>query len=157
MANESMIRLTDNVPLALGAVALLALAAVRSRGTDGSKAKIPEGWSLHTPLPIPDVGSVVEWEGRSWRVSAWICEAVPTHDPDDWLASMIYESARPMEDGKRLRFCYRHQAQYLSLKGVSGAIAAVADVVPIGEVPWPKELLDRDRETANMLAGKLIP
>lgn len=117
----------------------------------------------------PDVGALVEYgldgfnqgPGR-YRVDGWlrVAPVPPPADPTDFhamLADILFYgcqelpvTSRSPETGKaRMQFCLRSEATHLSLSGVGGAIAPIAECKVTGMVPWSAEHLAEARASAN--------
>jgi len=110
---------------------------------------------------VPDVGDLVEYEGERYRVDSWLRERVPPSeklpkktDPtslSDLYEEILYESQQYIH-GKKLRWCYREEAQYVSLAGVGGAVAPVDEVKVVGRVNWKPEHIEEARQQALRMA-----
>lgn len=114
---------------------------------------------------VPDVGTIVEYgmdsfgkKPATYRVSAWLKEATPPPPSKyDFLNHLLYSTQQKVgPDEKRLEFCTREQAEYLSLSGIAGAIARVGDVKVVGRVNWSEEMLADERAQALALVGHRI-
>lgn len=127
------------------------------------------------PTFVPDVGTIIQiddphqWSDmggnvkgkRSYRVNSWLKEAPPPAPVDDddisgFLGHVLYSSGQKIgPDKKRLMWCARNEAEYLSCSGVSGAIVRVTDAEVIGRVSWPEDQINELRSSAIRKIGQL--
>jgi hypothetical protein len=133
----------------------------RVHGTAKVEPKAPR-----EPTFVPDVGTIVEYgldsfgkKPATYRVDSWLKEA-PVPPPSDEFSSMmshiLYSSAQKHgADQKRLMWCTREEAEYLSLSGIAGAIARVDAVKVIGRVSWSEEMIDEQRRQALAFVGEI--
>jgi hypothetical protein len=94
---------------------------------------------------VPDIGDRFAYDGRTYRVSAWIKPAPRRL----WSRDLG-------PDNCPLMFCAREEAIYVNGSGVCGAIVRVADVEVIGRVGWSEETLQSERLSAEALIGHEI-
>jgi hypothetical protein len=107
----------------------------------------------------PDVGAIVEYgldsfgrKPQTWRVKGWMCTAErPKFAEDDWIGEILFDSCREFKGNKRLRWCLREEAEYVTLTSICGAVAPIGECKVIGMVNWPKDQIDKDRDRAIRL------
>lgn len=118
--------------------------------------------NANVKLMAPDVGAIVEYgldglrrQPARYRVEGWLRTAPrPTFDPNDWIGKILFEGCREFVDGKRLQWCHRDKAEFLSLSGVSGAIAPIAECKVVGIVSWSTKDIDEARASAVRMADR---
>jgi hypothetical protein len=71
----------------------------------------------------------------------------------DGLADIADSSARRFNDGNRLMWCNRDEAEYLAC---GGRIIKVGEGKIVGRVAWSPEILASQRRSAASLVGKLL-
>lgn len=127
---------------------------------------------------VPDVGTIIEVDDpyqfrddskyngppkgkRHYRVNSWL-KAAPepkstnSNSLSDTINSILDQGHRRFNDNKRLMWCSREEAEYLSCSGVSGAIIPVRDAKVIGRVNWSEDQIESHRNQANQLIGKMV-
>jgi hypothetical protein len=118
-----------------------------------------ENKGMGVNVGVPDIGDLVMYEGKRWRVSSWLRERVPKklnldEIPGEFPWEEILYEAQQEVHGKKLRFCYREDAQFLGLAGVGGDIAPVDECRVVGKVGWSEAQIDSARKGALLLAEK---
>jgi hypothetical protein len=113
----------------------------------------------------PDVGTIVEYNGASYRVDAWmrVKKPVPTVEQifetrvpslNEVIDSILYETAYH-RNGDRFEWCTRENATHLSLSGIAGALAKIEDCKITGRVNWTEEMIDELRQQALAFVGEM--
>lgn len=118
-----------------------------------------------TTTITPDVGSLVEYGQNGlrtgpgeYRVTHWLCAAEkPVYDDSDLVEEILAEvlaeeaAASPGHSARlNLRYCVREEATHVSLYGICGAIAPIAEVKVTGMVEWSQADLDAARLRAHL-------
>jgi hypothetical protein len=103
----------------------------------------------------PDVGSVIEHDGRKYRVNGWLKEQeppTPRNDPmSQMIADILFDTQQKIQ-GVRLRACSRKEATHVHGSGVCGIVALIAEVKVVGRVAWSEAMIDELRDSANRAA-----
>lgn len=124
----------------------------------------PNQWS--------DKGGLTKGKSR-YRVNSWLKAAPePKYDLDqdfdrwhddvmagktDFFNDILDSGARQVgPDKKRLQWCKREEAEYLSCSGVGGAIIRIEDAKVVGRVPWPENQIEELRSSALRKVGQLV-
>jgi len=111
--------------------------------------------SMGIDVGVPNVGDIVEYNGRRYHVDGWLRERLPPQRSrtimNNIINDILYETQQEIH-GKKLRFCYQEEATYLSLSGVAGNIAPVDEVKVVGKVNWAPEHIEEARQGALLLA-----
>lgn len=119
----------------------------------------------------PDVGDLVECEGKQYRVDNWL-RALPEPLQRDMDAEFITAEAdtfndalrlilisatqRVGPDNKRLAWCTREEAEYVEISSGYGTIRRVGDVKVVGRIGWSDEVIEEHRQNALRLVGEVI-
>jgi hypothetical protein len=120
-----------------------------------------QDWKID--VGVPDVGDIVEYamHGKTdrYRVTGWYREMMAPKPIDynnlrelPW-DNILYDAQQKIH-GKKLKSCYREEAQFVGLAGVGGTIAPVDDVKVVGKVNWPPERIEEARQQALFFAEK---
>lgn len=112
----------------------------------------------------PDIGDLFTHDGRLYRVDAWLKDMAMPEAPAwnrsphrDRLGEILYEAQQRVgPDRKRVVFCIREEAEYVSGSGVAGCIVRVSDVTVTGRVDWPEDLFEYARQEAAHLVGRPV-
>lgn len=113
----------------------------------------------------PDIGTLVEHDGNSYRVDGW-CKVAPRPAKPKWgdphqqfmrdiLTEILYDASN-LYDGNRLQWCIREEATYVALVGVAGAIVKVEDCNVTGRVRWTEDVIEEHRQQALAFVGELV-
>lgn len=116
-------------------------------------------------MTAPDVGDIVLYHGDRYRVESWLKEispdaealtailypSSPEVDIHDVLRGVLYESQQEIR-GKKLGWCRREEAEFVSIRGVGGGLAGINEVEVVGRVPWPEWQIEELRQRANQMA-----
>lgn len=103
-----------------------------------------------------------EWNDKPtrWRVKSYLKAAVKPEFADlasGMLEEIVFEACQKVgPDAKRLVWCSQDEAEYLSLSGMCGGIARVADCEVVGRVPWSDEHVREAENHARNLIGEMI-
>jgi hypothetical protein len=130
--------------------------------------------SLTRRLKAPDVGTLFDYNGGSYRVTSWL-KAMPNQSDitmdqimaqaikDDQALSpavidLILASAQQRVGPRREKLigCTRDDAEYVSGYGVCGCIAPIEDIRITGRVNWPTHVIDEYRQQALRLVGEPV-
>jgi hypothetical protein len=123
---------------------------------------VAEDWKID--VGVPNIGDIVEYRERRYRVSSWLRERAKRKPMEETLNSItdetsisglmddIFYEAQQQVHGKKLIFCYQEEASYLGLTGVGGTVAPVGEVKVVGKVDWSPEALEEARQGALRLA-----
>lgn len=113
-------------------------------------------------LIAPDICTLVEYDGRGWRVTGWLKEAVrPQFDENQLygdngvLAEILFDACQEI-GGKRLVHCTREEATMVSLYAICGAIVPVEQVKVTGRVNWSEDMIEQQRRSALRAVGRMV-
>jgi hypothetical protein len=121
----------------------------------------------------PDVGDIIrstnsESLSGTYRVSGWMKAlpdlVAPAADApflerfsyEIWLEDEQSGNGRHGPDKKRLVWCTREEAQYVTGSGVCGVIWRVGDCEITGKVTWSDAEIEEAREDALLLVGERL-
>jgi len=116
-----------------------------------------EDWGID--VGIPDIGDKVEYKDRTFNVTGWLrerkkvkprwdYEVGDVRDPD-FFDEVIFEAQRPIH-GKKLEWCYRDEAEFLSATPY-GCIPVIEARI-VGRAPWAESILQEFRNSAKRFA-----
>jgi len=118
-----------------------------------------EDWGID--VGVPDIGDRIEYKGDNYAVTGWMRERPKRKKLDErleeqreWeilLDDVEYEAQQSVH-GKKLEWCFRDEAQFVTYTGACGGVAPINEVKVIGKVNWPPEMLQRKREEAKIMA-----
>ena len=108
---------------------------------------------------VPDVGTLFEYKSGKYRLTSWLKERTSPIS-GDWLESVIYDAQQRVgPDHKKLVFCRREEATYVSGVGVTGCIAPIEEIRVTGNIldhGWTREMVDDERRCALALVGQIV-
>ncbi len=123
-------------------------------------------------IGVPDVCDIVTYKGDRYRVTGWMKEMLKRKPFEESLEShfqsggerlefskifddILYEAQQEVH-GKKLKWCYRDEAQFVTLAGVGGGIAPVDEVTIVGNCDgkWEPEHIKEAKNQANLFAEK---
>lgn len=103
-----------------------------------------------------DLFDVVEYKNTTWRVDGFLKETIKPKS-EHWLDQVLFEAQQKIgPDNKRLTFCIKEEAEYLSLVGVCGAVAKPLDCKKVGVVGWTEEFKQERRKSYENLIGEVV-
>lgn len=111
--------------------------------TAGKRRYVVKSWMKAAPEPEFNLDDDSDFD-------RWIDAQTSSHGA---LGDIIFSSHRRFNDGKRLMWCVRSEAEYL---GLGGTIAAVKDVKVIGKVNWPAERISEMKRSALRKVGEML-
>lgn len=119
----------------------------------------------------PDVGDLVECDGKQYRVDNWL-KALPdplqrdlsaediTAEADTFTDALrliiISATQRVGPDNKRLGWCTREEAEYVGVSSGYSTIRRVNDCKVVGRIGWSAEVIEEHRQNALRLVGEVI-
>lgn len=123
---------------------------------------------LPSSQPTPDIGDIVYYKGKTWRVSAWmkvvhkkklmktdyfISDTMPKSF-GDLISDILIESATNPKGFVRM-WCSREEATLLCGVGICGCTIPVKECIIVGKVKWSEERIAESKQSAERLIGTI--
>lgn len=104
----------------------------------------------------PAIGTVFKFidnrlHGGSFRVTGYLCEM--PKPSGNWIDDLLYDTQQKI-NGKKLMFCRREDAEFVSGAGVCGCVAAIDKIEVIGRVSWSSEEIKESEDMALRMVGR---
>lgn len=118
--------------------------------TRGKRTYVVKSYMKAAPEPKFDMDKVLSDDDEG-EFDRWVDHQMA--GARDGIADLVYSSARRFNDGNRLMWCTREEAEYLSC---GSKIIKVGEGTIKGRVAWSDEVYASQRAQAARLVGEIL-